>query len=314
MGSGSILVVGSIIMDQVVEVPRLPRMGETLLGVGAVRLVPGGKGANQAVAMARLGGSVRMAGCVGNDPFGGQLRTALAKDGVDTSLVVTDAEVASGTAFIFLAGGDNAIVVAAGANGRVGREEQQKQCIEAALKEAAALVLQLEIPLDLVCRLIESAYAIGVRTVLNLAPAQPLPLETLRKVSLLVVNESEAALLTGKQAASVEEAQQVARELHAEGIPMVVVTLGAHGAVLVNHDAQGHVGSIYQPSLPVPVVDTTAAGDCFVGAITVALNEGMFPAEALRFATRASALKVTRFGAQSGLPTREEVMARMGDE
>ena len=145
MDSGSILVVGSINMDQVVEVPRLPQMGETLLSAGAIRLVPGGKGANQAVAMAMLGGDVIMAGRVGYDQFGAQLRLALARNGVDPSLVETDTKVASGTAFIFLVGGDNAIVVTAGANGHVGQDEQQNQRIEAALQEAAALVLQLEI-------------------------------------------------------------------------------------------------------------------------------------------------------------------------
>jgi ribokinase len=287
-------------------------MGETLLSAGAIRLVPGGKGANQAVAMAMLGGDVMMAGRVGYDHFGTQLRFALARNGVDPSLVETDTKVASGTAFIFLVGGDNAIVVTAGANGSVGQDKQQNQRIEAALQEATTLVLQLEIPLATVCHLIERAYALGVRTVLNLAPAQPLPMETLRKVSLLVLNESEAALLTGKQAESVEEAQSVAAQLHAEGIAMVVVTLGARGAVLVNSNKRGRVQHIYQPALPVSVVDTTAAGDCFVGALTVALNEGMLPAGALRFATIASSLKVTRFGAQSGLPTRDEVMKHWG--
>ena len=310
MEQKSILVVGSLNMDQVVHVPHIPALGETLLGAGSLHLVPGGKGANQAVAMAQAGGKVTMAGRVGSDSFGAQLVQALQADAIDTSLIVKDAEEASGTAFIFsVPDGDNAIVVSPGANARVGKDEEQMARIFAALQQASALVLQLEIPLETVQQVTAHAHKLGVPVTLNLAPAQQLPRETLQQLSVLIVNEGETGLLSGQSVESMEDAERVAALLHAYGIPTVVVTLGARGALLVTSDSAGQRYSIHQAAPAVKVVDTTAAGDCFVGALTVALTEGQKPEEALRFAVYASALKVTRFGAQSGLPTREEVLA-----
>lgn len=308
MGQTSILVVGSLNMDQVVRVPRVPEMGETLLGAGSLKLVSGGKGANQAVAMARLGAKVTMAGRVGVDPFGTQLCSSLQTDGVATDLVTVDQEEASGVAFIFLGpDGDNAIVVASGANMRVGKDEAQLLRINAALKQASALVMQLEIPLATVEMLIEAGHQAGVPVILNLAPAQALSREALERLSVLIVNESEASLLTGQRVESLEDARIISAVLHGYGISTVVVTLGSRGALLTTNDEKGQRISLYQPAPEVHVVDTTAAGDCFAGALTVALSEGQPPKEALRFAVHASALKVTRFGAQSGLPTRQEV-------
>jgi ribokinase len=310
MTQSSILVVGSLNMDQVVRVPRVPALGETLLGAGSLRLVPGGKGANQAVAMARLGAAVTMAGRIGTDPFGVQLLKALQADGIDTHLVVVDQEEASGVAFIFLASdGDNSIVVASGANMHVGKDQEQFAGIIEAIQHARALVLQLEIPLETVQALIAAAHTAHVPVILNLAPAQPLPQETLRQVSVLILNESEAGLLTGQRVKNKEDARIVATVLHEYGIATVVVTLGAHGALLVTAGEDGRPRYIYQAAPVVQVVDTTAAGDCFVGALTVALTEGQDTEAALRFAVYASALKVTKFGAQSGLPTREEILA-----
>ena len=310
MAQSTILVVGSLNMDQVVRIPHLPTLGETLLGAGSLKLVPGGKGANQAVAMARLGASVTMAGRVGNDPFGEQLLKALHNDDIDTNLVLVDKDEASGVAFIFLApDGENAIVVASGANMHVGNDEKHMTAIRAILQNVQALVLQLEIPLPTVQKLIEAGREAGILVVLNVAPAQPLSKELLAQVSVLVVNESEASLLSGQRVENLEDAQIVGRVLHGYGIPTVVVTLGARGAVLVTDDATGKVHTIYQATPKVQVVDTTAAGDCFVGALTLALTEGQTPEDALRFAVNASALKVTKFGAQSGLPTRKEVHA-----
>ncbi len=310
MAQSTILVVGSLNMDQVVRIPHLPTLGETLLGAGSLKLVPGGKGANQAVAMARLGASVTMAGRVGNDPFGEQLLKALHNDDIDTKLVLVDKEEASGVAFIFLApDGENAIVVASGANMQVGNDEEQMIAIRAVLQNVQALVLQLEIPLPTVQKLIEAGREAGILVVLNVAPAQPLSKELLAQVSVLVVNESEASLLSGQRVESLEDAQIVGQVLHGYGIPTVVVTLGARGAILVTDDAKGQSYTIYQATPKVQVVDTTAAGDCFVGALTLALTEGQTPEDALRFAVNASALKVTKFGAQSGLPTRKEVHA-----
>lgn len=310
MSKRPILTVGSLNMDQVVHVPRIPVLGETLLGAGSLKLVPGGKGANQAVAMARLGASVMMAGRIGSDPFGEQLLKALQDDAIDTHLVVVDAQEASGTAFIFLVlDGDNAIVVASGANMRVGADEQQLTHIYESIPQAAALVLQLEIPLETVKTMIAEGQKAGIPVVLNLAPAQPLPWDTLKQLTVLIVNETEASMLSGQRIDTLEDARIVATVLQQRGIPMVIVTLGAQGALLATPDNAGKTYCIHQPAPRVQVIDTTAGGDCFVGAFTVALTEQQSPADALRFAVYASALKVTRFGAQSGLPTRAEVDA-----
>lgn len=313
MTNSIILVVGSLNMDQIVQVPRPPVLGETLLGAGSLKLVPGGKGANQAVAMARLGAPVAMAGRVGTDPFGQQLLKALTADKINTGLVVIDQQEASGVAFIFLApDGENAIIVASGANMRVGQDQRELTNIFEALAQARALVLQLEIPLETVKTLIATGYNAGIPVVLNLAPAQPVAWEVLRQLQALIVNEIEASFLAGTHIANHEDARTVATALHEKGIPIVVITLGAQGAILARDDEAGKTQTIYQPAPKVQVVDTTAAGDCFVGAFTVALTEGQSPENALQFAVYASALKVTKFGAQSGLPTRAEVDAFRG--
>ncbi len=310
MSNNMILVVGSLNMDQIVQIPRLPALGETLLGAGSLKLVPGGKGANQAVAMARLGAPVAMAGRVGTDPFGEQLIKALLTDKVETGLIAIDQQEASGVAFIFLSpDGDNAIIVASGANMRVGQDREQLTNIFEAIAQARALVLQLEIPLETVKTLIAAGHNAGIPVVLNLAPAQPLAWEVLRQLHVLIVNEIEASLLTGTQVNNHEDAQAVALKLHKQGIPIVIVTLGAQGAILASDDGISNSKTIYQPAPRVRAIDTTAAGDCFVGAFTVALTEGQNSEDALRFAVYASALKVTKFGAQSGLPTRAEVEA-----
>ncbi|MEO6889664.1 MAG: ribokinase [Ktedonobacteraceae bacterium] len=320
MPENSILVVGSLNMDQVVRVPRVPMLGETLLGAGSLKLVPGGKGANQAVAMARLGAAVTLAGRVGRDAFGQQLRDSLQADSVDTALIVVDQEETSGTAFIFLTpGGDNAIVVAPGANMRVGRDAEQMARIVRALPNFRALVLQMEIPVETLGTLTAAAHAAGVPVILNAAPAGPLPGEMLKQLAVLIVNETEAVTIAAslpnsetsahsiQRVDSLEDARLLATSLHAHGIARVVITLGAQGAVMVTRDEAGKAHSLHQPAPAVSVVDTTAAGDCFAGALTVALSAGEASAGALRFAVYASALKVTRFGAQSGLPVRAEV-------
>src|SRR5713226_7369276 len=183
MANNKILVAGSLNMDQIVRVPRIPVLGETLLGAGSLKLAPGGKGANQAVAMARLGAPVAMAGRVGNDSFGEQLLNALRMDKVDTGLIVTDSQEASGVAFIFLnPDGDNAIVVASGANMCVGQDHVQLTNIFEAIAQARALVLQLEIPLETVKTLITTGHNAGIPVILNLAPAQPVAWEVLRQL------------------------------------------------------------------------------------------------------------------------------------
>jgi len=313
MTNSIILVVGSLNMDQIVHVPRPPILGETLLGAGSLKLVPGGKGANQAVAMARLGAPVAMAGRVGTDPFGEQLLKALMADKIDTGLVVIDKQEASGVAFIFLApDGENAIIVASGANMRVGQDQVELTNIFEAITRARALVLQLEIPLETVKTLIAKGHNAGIPVVLNLAPAQPVVWEVLRQLQVLIVNEIEAGFLAGTHIANHEDARTVATALQKQGIPIVVITLGAQGAILARDDGTGNTQITYQAAPKVHVVDTTAAGDCFVGALTVALTDGQSPENALQFAVYASALKVTKFGAQSGLPMRAEVDAFRG--
>ncbi len=308
MPKNTMLVVGSLNMDQVVHVPRIPLLGETLLSTSSLKLVPGGKGANQAVAMARLGAPVAMAGRLGSDPFGEALLRSLRADNVNTDLIVVDQEESSGVALIYLTpAGDNAIVVASGANMRVGQDRAQLSAIFEAITQARVLLLQLEIPLETVSALIAAGHNAGTPVVLNLAPAQALPWETLKQVQVLAVNETEIALLTGRQVNEVEEARAAALALHKQGIASIAVTLGAQGAILVTTGGHGEARFIYQPAPAVQVVDTTAAGDCFAGALTLALTEGQAPGDALRFAVYASALKVTKFGAQPGLPTRQEV-------
>lgn len=310
MSNTTMLVVGSLNMDQIVQVPRIPVLGETLLGTGSLKLAPGGKGANQAVAMARLGVPVSMAGRVGSDLFGEALLRSLQANNVDTSLIVVDQEESSGVALIYLTpDGDNAIVVASGANMHMGQDRAQLSDICEAIAQARMLLLQLEIPLETIEILIAAGHNAGTPIVLNLAPAQSLPWETLKLVEVLIANETEITLLTGQQVNAVEDARAAATVLHQQGIPKVAITLGAQGAILVTGGENGEAQCIYQPAPAVQAVDTTAAGDCFAGALTVALAEGQTPEDALRFAIYASALKVTKFGAQPGLPTREEVEA-----
>ena len=298
--SGAIVVVGSLNMDLVVRAPRLPQPGETLLG-GEFRTFPGGKGANQAVAAARLGGSVRMVGRVGQDDFGSALLGTLKAAGVDTAHVTRDPEAASGVALITVdAAGQNAIVVASGANGRVAPADVD--AAEAALAGAAVLVLQLECPLPAVERAVERARRHGLQVVLNPAPAQPLPPALLAGVDYLIPNQTELAQLTGAA-----EATAAARQLQAAGVRHVVVTLGEAGVLIV-----GPGGAFQLPAHPVPVVDTTAAGDAFVGAFAVALAQGRPLPEAAAWGNAAGALAVTRAGAQPSLPTLAEVERLLG--
>ena len=308
MTNSKILVVGSLNMDEIVTVARPPVLGETLLGAGSLKLVPGGKGANQAVAMARLGASVSMAGRVGTDPFGKQLLEALKVDQIDTGLVSIDQHEATGVAFIFLTpDGDNAIIVSSGSNMSVGKDGEQLARIFEAIPKVQALVLQLEIPIEIVTLLIAAGHAAGIPVVLNFAPAHPLAWEILRQLHVLILNEIEAGFLLDTQIDNPDEARNAATMIQKQGIQHVVITLGARGAVLASDDGNGNTQTYYQNAPKVQVTDTTAAGDCFVGAFTVALTEGKKPEEALTFAIYASALKVTKFGAQSGLPTRAEV-------
>ncbi len=290
----SITVVGSINMDLVVRTPRVPERGETISGTD-FRTFPGGKGANQAVAAQRQGGTVAMIGCVGDDPFGQQMLSGLGSEGIDTSLVTVVPGTPSGVALISVEqSGENRIIIVAGANGLV-----SPAIVEAAQGAFASkvLLMQLEIPLSAVLSAANLARRKGMQVILNAAPARPLPPELISLVDYLVVNEIEAASLSGLDPSKPEECAEALREAGARN---VVVTLGAEGAIL-----HGEGGTVRVASYRVQVVDTTAAGDAFVGAFAVGLTEGASAEEAVARGNCAGALAVTRMGAQPSLPTRD---------
>lgn len=291
----AIAVLGSTNMDLVAYVATAPRRGETVTG-HRFRTVPGGKGANQAVAAARSGGTVSMIGSVGDDDFGLRLRGALEDSGVETGGLRT-VEGESGTAHIVVDDeGGNAIVVVPGANGTV-RELADGD--EQRIAAADALLLQLEIPLAGVLAGARAAHEHGVRVVLTPAPAQQLPSELLAVTDLLVPNEHEAAVLTGKS-----DPRDAAAALLAL-VPEVVVTLGAEGSLYAVRDAE----PVHVPAPRVTAADTTAAGDTFVGALAVAYGEGRAMPDAMAWASAASALSVQRPGAQASMPRRTETDA-----
>jgi ribokinase len=296
-----IAVLGSLNMDISVGVDRLPVPGATVLG-SAARFAPGGKGANQAVAAARLGGSVLMAGCVGDDAFGAQLLAALRDEGVDTGGVREIPAVPSGIAMITIdADGENMITVAPGANARAGDAEVQ------ALRDASAVivVVSAEIPVATIRSACAGATA-GV--LLNLAPAPEEAAEIIAAgIDWLVVNESEAASVIGHPVEGLAAAAAAAAKLAVMGPRNVVVTAGAAGAAMA-----GHAGAVTVPGFRVSAVDAVGAGDAFVGALALMLAEGIAPGEAVRAAAAAAATAATRAGAQPGMPRPADVAAATG--
>jgi len=301
--NGPITVVGSLNIDFVVRVERLPLAGQSVVGHDFAT-IPGGKGANQACAAAKLGGRVRMVGRVGGDVFGRQLRDGLAATGVDTAAVRATEGMPSGVALIFVeAGGQNQIVVAPGANGRL-----TPQDVAQALGDAGGgfLLLQLESPAETVEKTVALGDERGMTVILDPAPARPLTDELLGRVSCLTPNESEAMSLLERGGATVSlaEAPEVARALLRHGPRAVILKLGANGAFLDDGSEARHF-----PGLKVEAVDVTAAGDTFNGALAVALSEGRTMPEAIVFANAAAALSVTRAGAQASIPDRSEVEA-----
>jgi ribokinase len=296
-GQPAVAVVGSLNLDLVVRVPRLPGPGETVSG-GDVFRNPGGKGANQAVAAARLGRAVAMVGCVGDDPAGRELLGSLQADGVDTARVGVVDGVPSGAAFITVnQDGENQIVVSPGANARLSAEDVD--AAGPALRAAAVTLLQLEVPLAAVAA---AARAAGGRVVLNPAPVRVLSEGLLGQVHVLVPNRVELAQLAGAPApGTAEEAAGLAGRLPARA---VVVTLGADGALVVEDGRSSHV-----PAVAVRPVDTTAAGDAFCGGLADALAGGAALQDAARWAVRVAAAACMREGAQASLPTPGEVRA-----
>lgn len=294
-----IAVVGSLNMDLVLQVAHAPEAGETVLADG-LHLIPGGKGGNQAVACARQGAQVHLFGRVGNDAYGHTLRAGLDADGINHQGVQTDADTTTGVAAITVeATGQNRIVVVPGANGRFVLDST---ALAAALQGAQALVLQFEIPLPQVLAAAQHAGAAGCPVLLNPSPIQPLPDALWPLVDTLVVNEVEAAALAGVAVATPQDAATAAQALRTRGPAQVVVTLGAAGAV-----AADAAGSRYHPGIKVRAVDTTAAGDTFLGALAVALARSEPLDTAVREGMRAAALCVTQAGAQPSIPTRAAV-------
>ena len=292
-------VVGSINMDIVVEVERLPWVGETLFGSNAV-LAHGGKGANQAVAIARLGEQSSLVGKVGSDAFGTEIRQGLESAGVDTSFVGRVPGTATGIAMILLVKGDNTIVVSPGANREVGREDILGA--STVIQQSQALLTQLEIPMDSVAFAMQTARRLGVTTILDAGPAQECPPELLALADYITPNQTEASALTGVEVSDLDTARQAAHQLLEYAGRGVVIKMGAAGSLAVNREIEEYVEAI-----PVEVVDTTAAGDAFCGALAVGLAGDMPLAEAARFANVVGAITVTRLGAQPSIPTRLEV-------
>jgi len=296
-----VTVLGSLNMDISVTVPRLPGPGATVLG-SAARFTPGGKGANQAVAAARLGADVRMVGCLGADDFGRRLLAALRAEGIHTGAVRVVDGVPTGLAMIAVdAAGENQIIVAPGANHQVGPPD----VAAAAAGPRDVLVISAEIPAPAITRALAQPGSI----ILNLAPA-PENAATLVSPGLawLVVNESEAAAILGHPVSGLAEARRAATELTTRGPRRAVVTAGARGAAL----ADGPDGAQVIDGFPVHAVDTVGAGDTFVGALAVALAAGVPAAEAVRAAAAAGAAAVTRHGAQTAMPGPADILAATG--
>lgn len=297
-----ILVIGSTNIDLIAQVKHLPRPGET---VGEARFIQsnGGKGANQAVAAARLGGDVGFVSCLGDDAAAAALRQQFTADGIDTEGIITAAATPTGTALIFVSEeGENCIAVSPGAN-----HQLTPAAIDAVAERIAGaeyLLLQLEIPMATVVRAIEKASEAGTRVVLNPAPAMPLADELLRKLYLITPNRTEIETLTGIPVHTPEDASRAAAALLAKGVERVIVTLGSEGALIKTPNEE-----VLIPACPVTAVDTTAAGDVFNGALLVALSEGRPLREVVRFAARCAAISVTRLGAQTSIPWRREIEA-----
>ncbi len=283
---------------------RLPVPGETIIGRQFL-MVSGGKGANQAVAAARLGADVTLIARVGNDVFGQNALTGFRTEGISTEWITQDASTPSGVALILVdSTGENVIVVAPGANAQLSPEHVRQA--QAAIQTASVLLLQLEVPVDTVLEAARTAHASGVRVILNPAPAQALPEELVRLADVITPNQTEAAILAGAQGEA-KPPEALAQRLLAMGAGAVAMTLGAEGALLVTKEGAERVAS---PK--VKAVDATAAGDAFNGALAVGLAEGLTLKEAAAFAVKAAAISVTRAGAQPSLPTRTEVLAFAG--
>jgi ribokinase len=295
-----ILVVGSSNIDLIMKMDRLPKRGETVVDAIFMQTF-GGKGANQAVGAVKAGGDVYFANCVGDDRYGTAIIDNMKAAGIHTDYIFQEKGIASGTALIMIGGdGENYISVAPGANYRLSPTHIDQ--VNKLIPEAAILLLQYEITEETLHYVVDIAYAAGVPVMLNLAPARPIQAESLRKLTYLVVNETEAEFLCGFPVNSPTAIEHAAHTLLSMGPKTVILTMGAQGSIIVHKDKQQKV-----PAFKVKAIDTTAAGDIFCGSLATALVEGKSLEAGIRFASAASAISVTRLGAQPSTPTREEI-------
>ena len=300
--SAKVVVIGSLNMDLVTRAPRLPKGGETLIGQ-SFTTVSGGKGANQAVAAARLGAQVSMVGCVGNDAYGEALRGALLAEQIDCRAVST-VDGSSGVALIVVDdSSQNSIVIVPGANSALTAETIDR--FDSVIRAADVLICQLEVPDASVGHALKRGRELGKTVILNPAPAsRPLPSDWYASIDYLIPNESEASALSGLSVDSLDTAQAAATRLIALGAGKVIITLGAQGSLFADGQRFEHF-----PAPVVKAVDTTAAGDTFVGGFAAALAAGNDEAQAIRFGQVAAALSVTRAGAQPSIPALSDVQA-----
>lgn len=296
-----IIVIGSSNTDMVIKSKKLPAPGETILG-GKFMMNPGGKGANQAVAAARLGGIVTFVTKTGNDIFGAETNSLFENEGINTKYILKDPDNPSGVALITVdQQGENSIVVAQGSNGTLIPNDLDPEIFSGESHDI--FLMQLEIPVETVEYVARKAYGKGSRVILNPAPACILPDDLYKYLYLITPNETEAGILTGVDVSNVESAEMAARVFINKGVQNVIITMGASGAFVLTEQ-----NAIFVPGFPVKALDTTAAGDVFSGALAVALSEGLELKEAVRFANRAASISVTRMGAQASAPFRREVM------
>lgn len=297
---GKVVVFGSLNMDVIVQSDRRPAAGETILGA-TVSLLPGGKGSNQAIAAARLGAKTEMLGVVGDDAFGGELRAVLKRSGVVNAGVRVRRGTSTGVALIQVAGGDNAITGASGANGAF-----KAAAVRRAARRGEIWVAQFETPVAATETLLRKARAAGATTILNLAPMVPHPARLLKFVDIAVLNEIELAQATGAKISARSPERTIAAACRKLGARVVVATLGARGLIMTGPD-----GVTALPAFKAKVVDTTGAGDCFVGALAARLAKGATLPDAARYATAAASCSVERLGAAPAMPTPREVAARL---
>ncbi len=295
-----ITVVGSTNTDMVIKAQRLPLPGETILG-GSFFMAQGGKGANQAVAVSRLGGQLTFVAKTGADIFGKNTRDVLVKDGIDVKYILEDKEKPTGVALIMVdKQAENSISVASGANAKLLPDDFN--LIPEVIEDANIILMQLEIPLETVEFVATIAHALGKKVILNPAPGCHLPKSLLEKLYLLTPNETEAELISGIKVSDIPTAKDAAKQIHSMGVTSVIITMGAKGALIYSENQ-----FVIVPAISVDAIDTTAAGDVFNGALAVALSKKESLVNAAGFASKAAAISVTRMGAQPSVPYLNEV-------